>query len=385
VLVCALALPVSTARAWTWPVDGPVLRPFVFDHDTPYAAGQHRGIDIEASSGTPVLAPADGVVAFAGTVPTGGKTISIQTPLGYTATLLHLGSIDVKRGAVVREGAVVGAAGTEPYVYFGVRTTSDPQGYVDPLGLLPAAPSAAPAPTPVVQAPAQPEVPAEVAVTPSVAATQASVDASAPTIGDGLVVSGRVEARRGVVVSSRSREERAVVQRPAQQLRPVSAMAKPSGRGDAAVDTGPAHSPRSQLREHIRSDADVRLPTAIDVATSQSSSRNPLLLISALLVACALALVLRHRSLKKAARIMSSPKPELIVVRTETEEDPRRTGVAVCVGEAAPRPRGRVRGASRHLRALPPVAGQRRPDGQRDRRARDAGDGDRGSRRRVAA
>ena len=113
-LLCALVLPVSTAQAWTWPVDGPVLRPFVFDHASPYAAGQHRGIDIGASAGARVLAPAEGIVSFAGTVPMGGKTISIETASGYTATLLHLGSIDVKRGAVVHEGGVVGAAGAEP-------------------------------------------------------------------------------------------------------------------------------------------------------------------------------------------------------------------------------------------------------------------------------
>src|SRR5436305_8785478 len=93
--LCAVALPVSAARAWTWPVDGPVLRPFSFDRAHPYAAGQHRGIDLGAQSGSRVLAPAAGVVSFAGTVPTGGKTVSIQTASGYTATLVHLGSIGV--------------------------------------------------------------------------------------------------------------------------------------------------------------------------------------------------------------------------------------------------------------------------------------------------
>ena len=52
----ALAFP-ATAWAWTWPVQGPVLRPFVFGID-PYKAGQHRGIDIGAPTGTAVLAPA---------------------------------------------------------------------------------------------------------------------------------------------------------------------------------------------------------------------------------------------------------------------------------------------------------------------------------------
>src|SRR5207248_2100557 len=123
------ALPAASAQAWTWPVDGPVLRPFAFDATHPYAGGQHRGIDIGGDPGAPVRAPADGVVSFAGTVPTGGKTLSIQTPTGYTATLLHLGSLTVKRGVAVSEGATVvgtvGAAdGEPPYVYFGVRVSS---------------------------------------------------------------------------------------------------------------------------------------------------------------------------------------------------------------------------------------------------------------------
>ena len=62
-----------SAGAWTWPVDGPVLRPFTFDAAHPYAGGQHRGVDIGAATGTPVVAPAAGEVTFAGTVPTSGS------------------------------------------------------------------------------------------------------------------------------------------------------------------------------------------------------------------------------------------------------------------------------------------------------------------------
>jgi murein DD-endopeptidase MepM/ murein hydrolase activator NlpD len=133
----------APACAWTWPVDGSVVRGFSFDPSHPYAAGQHRGIDIAASEGTPVRAPAAGTVTFAGTVPSGGKTISIETPLGYTATLLHLGSVVVARDAHVGEGARVGTAGGDSFVYFGVRATANPQGYVDPLGFLPLRPDPA--------------------------------------------------------------------------------------------------------------------------------------------------------------------------------------------------------------------------------------------------
>src|SRR5437588_6267051 len=161
----ALVVP-AMAQAWTWPVQGPVLRPFVFGDD-PYRAGQHRGIDIGAPSGTAVLAPAPGTISFAGTVPKNGKTVTIQTQDGYSVTLVHLGSVGVKRQATVVEGAVVGTVGPsgepdldEPYVYLGIRRTAEPQGYLDPLTLLPgptASPGAPPESPPTADpAPAAP-------------------------------------------------------------------------------------------------------------------------------------------------------------------------------------------------------------------------------------
>ena len=142
-VLIALQVGVQPALAWTWPVDGPVLRPFVLGDD-PYAAGQHRGIDVGASAGAPVRAPAAGAVTFAGTVPGGGRTVTIQTPGGYSVTLVHLGSIGVARGAAVTEGSSVGTVGPSgepelagPYVHLGVRRTADEHGYVDPLALLP--------------------------------------------------------------------------------------------------------------------------------------------------------------------------------------------------------------------------------------------------------
>jgi hypothetical protein len=142
----ALQVGVQPALAWTWPVDGPVLRPFVLGDD-PYAAGQHRGIDIAGPGGGSVRAPIGGQVSFAGTVPVGGRTITIRTDDGYSITLVHLGSIAVSRGAPVAEGDMVGTVGPsgdaevgEPYVHLGVRLTSDPNGYLDPLLFLPARP-----------------------------------------------------------------------------------------------------------------------------------------------------------------------------------------------------------------------------------------------------
>jgi peptidase M23-like protein len=153
-VLVALQVGVQPALAWAWPVDGPVLRPFVLGDD-PYAGGQHRGIDIGAPGGTAVRAPASGTVSFAGTVPTGGKTITIRTADGFAVTLQRLGSYFVTQGLEVGEGDAVGSVGDvdEPYVYLGVRKADEPDGYVDPVGLLPAA---RPAPAPDDPAPAEP-------------------------------------------------------------------------------------------------------------------------------------------------------------------------------------------------------------------------------------
>src|SRR5438094_282679 len=106
----ALIVP-APALGWTWPVAGPVLIGFSFDPAHPYAAGQHRGIDVGADAGSPVVAPTSGVVSFAGTVPTSGKAITIETPGGLAVTLTHLGSIGVAKDAVIAEGAAGGSAG----------------------------------------------------------------------------------------------------------------------------------------------------------------------------------------------------------------------------------------------------------------------------------
>ena len=187
-LVLLLLLFVPAAGAWTWPVQGPVLQTFSFDPAHPYAAGQHRGIAIGGGDGAPVLAPASGIVSFAGTVPTNGKTLTIQTPSGLAVSLTHLGSIAVARNASVDEGAAVGTVGPSgtpefdvPYVHLGIREAANDQGYLDPLAFLPvlAPPAAVPAPAPPVDVPA----PAPVLAAPQpVEAPAASVVPPVPVI-----------------------------------------------------------------------------------------------------------------------------------------------------------------------------------------------------------
>ncbi len=143
-----------------------MLRPFGLGDD-PYAGGQHRGIDVGGKEGEPVLAPRAGIIAFAGSMPGSGRSVTIRTADGYSVTLVHLGSLGVRRSASVDEGDPIGTLGrsgdaewAQPYLHLGVRLTSDPNGYVDPLRFLPprsvAAPPA-PAPAPVPSDPEAPE------------------------------------------------------------------------------------------------------------------------------------------------------------------------------------------------------------------------------------
>lgn len=95
------------------------------DNGTPKAP--HFGLDIAVPTGTPVRAPAAGVVSFAetGLVLTGG-TVLIDHGHGLTSSFLHLSRIDVKTGDRVERGQVFGAAGATgrasgPHVHWGLN------------------------------------------------------------------------------------------------------------------------------------------------------------------------------------------------------------------------------------------------------------------------
>jgi hypothetical protein len=186
--LAALTIPCA-AGAWTWPVDGPVLRPFTFGAD-PYAGGQHRGIDVGAPVGSLVAAPAAGTVSFTGSVPGGGRAVTIRTPDGFSVTLLQLGAIGVLRGAAIGEGDAVGTVGESldavthaPHVHLGVRYTASDNGYVDPLSLLPPRPVAVPA-EPAAPPGAPEPASSEPLPAPPIAEAAPSADADVPAVAE---------------------------------------------------------------------------------------------------------------------------------------------------------------------------------------------------------
>lgn len=90
----------------------------------------HRGLDISARRGTPVVAPADGVVVFTGLNGGLGKTIRIAHGLGYTTVYGHLDRIEVEPGEEVRRGAKIGALGnsgrsTGPHLHYEVHVDGE--------------------------------------------------------------------------------------------------------------------------------------------------------------------------------------------------------------------------------------------------------------------
>ena len=125
----------AAASGWRWPTD--TIR-IVVAYDAPahaFAAG-HRGIDLLAPAGSPLRAPADGVVVFVGVVVDRG-VITIDHGDGHVSSLEPVDAL-LPRGAHVRAGDVVGLAGagghaTPGSVHLGVRRHGQ---YIDPLSLL---------------------------------------------------------------------------------------------------------------------------------------------------------------------------------------------------------------------------------------------------------
>ena len=123
---------VAQLGTWSWPVSGAhaLARPYVAPAG-PYAAG-HRGIDIRARAGAAVLAPADGIVHFAGFI-VDRPVLSLEHADGVLSsfepvqTTLVAGD-RVSRGQVI--GTLLPGHCALPCLHLGVRVDGE---YVNPL------------------------------------------------------------------------------------------------------------------------------------------------------------------------------------------------------------------------------------------------------------
>lgn len=72
----------------------------------------HFGLDIANKIGTPVIAPADGVVTFVqADLFYSGGTIIIDHGFGINSTYIHLNSVNVETGQSVKQGELIGTIG----------------------------------------------------------------------------------------------------------------------------------------------------------------------------------------------------------------------------------------------------------------------------------
>ena len=99
----------------------------------------HSGLDFAAPSGTPVKAPADGVVTIVDDFYFNGKTIFIDHGQGLVTMYCHLSVQEVKVGQIVKRGQVIGKVGstgrsTGPHLHWNVSLNNqrvDPALFID--------------------------------------------------------------------------------------------------------------------------------------------------------------------------------------------------------------------------------------------------------------
>lgn len=123
----------SDSRGWrqrfTWPATGRISG--LFGAQRIYRgepAAYHGGVDVAGATGTPVRAPADGLVVLAADKPftLEGNLLMIDHGAGLNSAFLHLSRIEVKEGAHVTRGQLIGAIGatgraTGPHLHWALK------------------------------------------------------------------------------------------------------------------------------------------------------------------------------------------------------------------------------------------------------------------------
>ncbi len=122
-----------------WPVRGWVTSSFG-SRISPFTGTTqfHEGIDIATPDGTPVIAPADGVVVKAGFEAGYGNMVEISHGYGLKTVFGHNSRLNVQPGQRVKRGDIISYSGnsgssTGPHVHYEVRVNGLP---VNPLRYL---------------------------------------------------------------------------------------------------------------------------------------------------------------------------------------------------------------------------------------------------------
>jgi murein DD-endopeptidase MepM/ murein hydrolase activator NlpD len=129
----------AAATPSIWPVVGWLSSPFGTRRD-PFTGGSdfHPGLDISADHGLPVHAPADGVIASAGSNGNYGNLVVIDHGYGITTRYAHLSRFAASPGDRVQRGDVIGYVGstgrsTSPHLHYEILLNGQ---ITNPLKLL---------------------------------------------------------------------------------------------------------------------------------------------------------------------------------------------------------------------------------------------------------
>jgi murein DD-endopeptidase MepM/ murein hydrolase activator NlpD len=135
----AASVPPSSIR-FVWPVYGVRVQGGEYGVSRPDRPnGFHTGLDLAATTGTPVIAAAAGRVTHVGPEGTYGNTVVIDHGNGYVTRYAHLSAWQTWVGAQVAQGQRIGSVGatgyaTGPHLHFEVISNGR---FVNPTSVLP--------------------------------------------------------------------------------------------------------------------------------------------------------------------------------------------------------------------------------------------------------
>jgi murein DD-endopeptidase MepM/ murein hydrolase activator NlpD len=115
-----------------WPVEGQITGSFGERIDPFNGEGAfHSGVDISSYVGSPVMAPADGLVTFADFMGGYGRAVIVDHGHGISTRYGHLSSFAVTAGQHIQRGDTIGYVGlsgrsTGPHLHYEVRINDVP-------------------------------------------------------------------------------------------------------------------------------------------------------------------------------------------------------------------------------------------------------------------
>lgn len=131
-------------QEFIWPVKGRISG--VFGSQRIYQGepgSYHSGVDIAPGAGAEVVAPADGVVVLAGPpmFSLEGNLVIVDHGMGLNSAFLHLATVAVHEGQVIRQGDPIGTVGmtgraTGPHLHWSMKWRDariDPQRLAGPM------------------------------------------------------------------------------------------------------------------------------------------------------------------------------------------------------------------------------------------------------------